>query len=417
MDNLENEIKRKVRNRKFAIENLGTDLYFENNEALKKNGYSEEFINTYNHLMQNIQEADESKLQNGYSIIRSNRRGVGKVIVFIKRAIRKVLNVLLGWYINPILEKQTFYNGKIVNTVTLMNDIMRLHEQANNEKINDLETKIILLEANIKQLSESLLDYKKNIDNDDVNDIKKKMDYVLQRLNVSCDIQLLQNNDMDYFKFEDNFRGSRNGVKEIQSVYVPYFNTSDHGTILDIGCGRGEFLELMWDNGIQAYGVDFYKPFVNYCNERGFNAKLEDALTHLNSLEDCSLGGIFMSQVVEHLANDYVSALISVAYKKLKPGCYFILETPNPDCLAAISEFNIDMSHIKPVHYKALEYLFKAANFQSVERYHTSQCLYPVNAKHIEGKEITNIEEFNQGIDHINELLFGYRDYTLIAKK
>ena len=124
-----------------------------------------------------------------------------------------------------------------------------------------------------------------------------------------------------------------------------------------------------------------------------------------------------MSQVVEHLSNDYVISLIKTAYKKLKPGCYFILETPNPDCLAAISEFNIDIGHIKPVHYKALEFIFREANYTSVERYHTQQSLYPLSAKHIDGKEINNIQEFNQGIDNINGLLFTYRDYTLIAKK
>lgn len=415
MNNLEKDLKRKVKNRKFAMENLGIGLTYTDGDLNQENGYSEEFINIYYQLVQNLKEADESHIQDGYFPINSSRKLMGKVIVFIKKAIRKMINIFLGWYIKPILDKQTFYNGKILNTVNLMHDIMKLHEQGNNQKICDLEENIEELEKKIEELEKKI---EVMVDSNDSQQVlKNRMEYVLNRLNVSCDISLLEKNEMDYFEFENNFRGSRNGVKEIQSVYVPYFKEKDENRVLDIGCGRGEFLELMYENGITAYGVDNYEPFVQYCNNRGFTAVMEDALTHLNTLEDCSLGGIFMSQVVEHLSNDYVSALITVAYKKLKPGCYFILETPNPDCLAAISEFNIDMSHIKPVHYKALEYLFKAANFQSVERYHTKQCLYPVRAKHIEGNGITNIDEFNQGIDHINELLFGYRDYTLIAKK
>ena len=124
-----------------------------------------------------------------------------------------------------------------------------------------------------------------------------------------------------------------------------------------------------------------------------------------------------MSQVIEHLPNDYILALVRTAYQKLKPGCYFIVETPNPGCLAALSEFNIDLSHIRPIHYKTLEFILKESHFSSVERYHAEQTLYPVSAKHIQGSGIDNADEFNQGIDFINNLLFSYRDYTIVAKK
>lgn len=425
MINLENDIKRKIKVRKFAIDNLG-DTNFKSSDLFDDiYNFDEQLQKMHYELSENIEDAEQSKNQDGYSTIYSNKRLIGGLEVFTKKAIRKIINILFGWYIRPIFEKQSFNNGKVLNAINLLNYINNLQSQNYNEKILEMERKVELLENNNTTMHEIIkkLENDKNINdsiikiNQIVSDLDEKVNYALNKLNVTCDISLLQKNDMDYFKFEDLYRGTRSGIKDIQSVYIPYYTVSGNEAVLDIGCGRGEFLELMWDNGIKAYGIDNYDPFVKYCNERGLIAKRGDALTHLDSLEDCSLGGIFMSQVVEHLESDYVRALITAAYKKLKPGCYFILETPNPDCLAAISEFNIDISHVKPVHYKALEYLFKEANYQSVEKYHTKQSLYPIRAKHIEGEEIKNIDEFNQGIDHINELLFGYRDYTLIAKK
>ncbi len=434
MGNLSDDIKRKIRIRRFAMDNadqgapdeiVGSSHGIDNNHHL-----GDEIESLYSQLYWNIEKADQCKIQTGYSIIRSDRK-LGKLIVFIKRFIRKAIHVFLGWYIKPILDKQTDYNGKAINAVNLLRQITSLQKQRIDELtriIHDLEDKI----SNIKNSDIHDLDNKitnlengvigdlkskiSNLESGAINDLKLKMDYALDRLNVTCDINLLKNNQMDYFKFEDTFRGKRENVKEIQRAYVPYFRGVD-GIILDIGCGRGEFLELMYENGIPAYGIDIYDGFIDYCRERGFNVEKSDALTYLNKLQNCSLGGIFMSQVIEHLPNDYILALVRTAYQKLKPGCYFIVETPNPGCLAALSEFNIDLSHIRPIHYKTLEFILKESHFSSVERYHAEQTLYPVSAKHIQGSGIDNADEFNQGIDFINNLLFSYRDYTIVAKK
>ncbi|NLJ19156.1 methyltransferase domain-containing protein, partial [Globicatella sulfidifaciens] len=417
MSNLENEIKRKIKIRKFAIDNLGTntDTDGADKTVATDNGTNKLFQELYD----NIQGAEQSRIQDGYSSLANNRK-LGKLIIFTKRVVRKLINVLLGWYIRPILDKQTFFNGKTVNSIDLIRQLLIIQQGNNDQKTFMLETRINDLEkqdlnqiinqsvSSLKNefalINQSVSSLKSELAQkiDELNDIKevnrtlirelgqktkelekikdqnvariaefdKKIDFIFDKLHISCDLNLIQEDVFDYFKFENEFRGSREGVKEIQSVYVPYFKDKNSGRILDIGCGRGEFLELMRDNEIKAYGVDSYKPFVDYCRKLGFNVIYGDALTHLNEIEDCSLGGIFMSQVVEHLSNNYLITLINTAYKKLIPGSYFILETPNPDCLAAISEFNIDMSHTKPVHYKTLEFLFKEANYSSIERYH-----------------------------------------------
>lgn len=377
MNDIGNDIKRKIMFRKFAADNLGT--YTGNERKTNNTAENTEANKLLLELYDNVYYADQSKIQNGYSNIASNRK-LGKIIVFVKKAIRKIINVFLGWYIKPILDKQSYFNGKVVNSLDITR---RLLQQQPERRIIDLENKV---------------------------------DFILNSLNISCDPSLIKEVDFNYFKFEDLYRGSRENIKELQGVYAPYFKNKS-GRVLDIGCGRGEFLELMAENGINAYGVDVYKPFIDFCQELGFDVIYGDALTHLNTIPDNSLGGIFMSQVVEHLPGNYIIALIKTAYKKLIPGSYFIIETPNPDCLAAISEFNIDISHIRPVHYKTLEFIFKEADYSSIERFHIEKTLYPKYVRHLEGENVKNLEEFNQGIDNINNLLFGYRDYTIIAQK
>lgn len=399
MDNTVDEIKRKIRIRKFAMDNLGNDGIHDKDESIENNMYQQ--------LYKNIEAADNAKIQDGRFKIDSNRK-FRKVIIFVKRTARKIINIFFGWYIAPVMDKQTNYNGRIVNAVNLLRVMTIEQERYYKQKIAELENKIVCL-------ADILKDYK--LVNEKTNDAERKLDYVFKRLRIYHDVELLQKTNYDYFKFENQFRGPRENVKEIQKAYVPYYVMDHGGKVLDIGCGRGEFLELMWENGIDSYGIDIYEPFVDFCRGRGFDAVLCDALTHLCSLEDCSLSGIFMAHVVEHLSKDYIESLIAVAYKKLRPGCCFILESPNPECLAAMTEFFVDMDHEKPVHYKALEFLFKEVGFSSVEEYHAEQTLYPLKANHLKVTALDSQDEFNKGVDNVNKLLFGYRDYTLIAKK
>ena len=424
MNDVEHEFIWKINTRKIAQKNMGNTNFEElDNSPL---GYNAGNLKA---LSQNIDEANSCKEADGYHVIRSNRKILGRFIVFNKKVIRKLIKIFLGWYIQPIFERQTYFNGKAINSLTLLKDIAanqqeKINEQTEKinvqtEKINEQTEKINEQTEKINEQTEKINEQteKINVQTEKINEQTDKMTYVFNRLGVTCDLSLLGNINIDYFDFENKFRGTRDQVKVSQTNYIEYFRTNGGCDILDIGCGRGEFLELMFDNGIPVRGVDSYPPFIEYCQARGFRVFQEDALTYLSTLEDNSLGGIFMGQVAEHLSNDYLIALISMAYKKLVTGCFFILETPNPDCLAAISEFNIDISHIKPVHYKSLEYLFKEAKFQQVVKYNTPECKYPYAAQYIQGNCIENLDDFNQGIQNINNLLFGFRDYSLIARK
>ena len=102
--------------------------------------------------------------------------------------------------------------------------------------------------------------------------------------------------------------------------------------VLDVGCGRGEFLELLRAKGISARGIDLNEEMAAVCRERGLDATAGDALSYLLAQPDGSLGGLFAAQVVEHLEPDYLMRFLEAAYHKLRPGSKIVLETINAAC-------------------------------------------------------------------------------------
>ena len=214
---------------------------------------------------------------------------------------------------------------------------------------------------------------------------------------------------IDYFRFENYFRGSRETVKQRQEIYLEYFRNCR--SILDIGCGRGEFLELMRDNGLSAVGVDTYPDFAEYCCSLGLNAVCDDGIGYLSRIE--SVDGIFVGQVVEHLTVDQIINLIETAYSKLSDDGVIIMETPNPQSLSIyVNAFYIDPSHVKPVHPETLKYLLKNAGFSSIETVFTESSKPDITIP-----PLKNEEEFNTAMATVQNMLFGSQDYAVIARK
>jgi len=232
-----------------------------------------------------------------------------------------------------------------------------------------------------------------------------------------------QFDDLDshkYVGFEDQFRGSPDDIRRRVEDYLPVFeNASD---VLDVGCGRGEFLELLRDRGVRAQGIDINPAMVEVCRGKGLQAETGDALAYLGGLPDSSLGGLFAAQVVEHLEPRYLMRLLDAAFDKLRPGAPIVLETINPACWFAFFESYIrDLTHVRPVHPDTLKYLLVATGFQRVEiRY---QAPYPEADKlqtlaHGSGAPTSlddMIETLNANVEKINRLLFTYLDYAAIG--
>ena len=219
--------------------------------------------------------------------------------------------------------------------------------------------------------------------------------------------------EFDYAAFEDRFRGDEEDIKERQRPYVQYFEGRHN--IIDIGCGRGEFLELLRESGIEGHGVDLDLDMVLLCRDKGLQVAMDDAFAHLEGLPDASIGGVFAAQIIEHLHPRRVIELVQLCHRKLADGGSLILETPNPKCLMVFADsFYRDLSHLQPIHPDTMQFLLEATGFHDVE----VKFLAPVDpAVRIPLLDVAGAEQFNRGIERLNSLLFGFQDYAVIGRR
>ena len=224
-----------------------------------------------------------------------------------------------------------------------------------------------------------------------------------------------------YVNFEDRHRGTRDEIRRRQTEYLDLFRS---GPVLDVGCGRGEFLELCREAGIEARGIDTDAGMVARCREAGLAVEPADALGHLAGLPDDTLGGIFCAQVIEHLPADALVALVRLAHAKLRPGGRLLCETPNPACLTVFSgAFYVDLTHIKPIHPEAARFLLEAAGFRDVEirpvnPYPPEMKLQPVEPFwYMRRYEEAFLQPINDNFARLNDLLWGAQDYAVIGRK
>ena len=152
---------------------------------------------------------------------------------------------------------------------------------------------------------------------------------------------------MDYGWFAERFRGKESYVRQSAARYVEEFRGCDR--VVDLGCGRGEFLEVMRDAGIPASGVELSEESVLHCRGKGLEAERADLFAYLENVLPANLDGIFSSQVVEHLSPETLPRLVELAARALRPGGRIVIETPNPACLAIFAtHFYLDPTHSGP---------------------------------------------------------------------
>jgi O-antigen chain-terminating methyltransferase len=226
---------------------------------------------------------------------------------------------------------------------------------------------------------------------------------------------------INFFVFEEKFRGTREDIKERQLKFLEYSKGCNN--VLDIGCGRGEFLEILKENGINAKGIDVNEDMVGYCQSKGVNVEKADAIEYLEKIEDKNLDSIFLDQVVEHLEPEYLIKMLNLCYRKLKYGYYIVIETVNPQSFVSFVNFYIDQTHKKPVHPATLKFLLESVGFREIETKFLSPLedearLRKINSEgEIDDRERSFIEIFNQNVDMINDIIYGMQDYAVIGKK
>lgn len=207
---------------------------------------------------------------------------------------------------------------------------------------------------------------------------------------------------IDYAAFEARFRGREEYVSGNQSFYVPYFKGREK--VLDIGCGRGEFLELMREAGTTARGIDMDPESIALCRSKGLDAQEANLFPYLESLEDRSLGGIFCSQVVEHLPPERVPQFVKLAASKLVREGILAVETPNPECLAIFStHFYLDPTHTRPVPPNLLVFYLEEFGFGQIEVHRLSPA-------------VESMPSLKSIPADFRDAFFGALDYSVIGR-
>lgn len=221
-----------------------------------------------------------------------------------------------------------------------------------------------------------------------------------------------------YQDLEDRFRGT---ADEVRAKVAPYLAdieaTAVDGPVVDVGCGRGEWLSLLAEAGISAYGVDTNEVVVERCRAQGLDVRAGDALVHLRELEPGSLRAVTSFHVVEHLSLDTLVGLIDAALVALAPGGVLVLETPNPTNLnVGAASFYLDPTHLKPLHPQFLEFLVEQRGFASVE----GRYLNPEGGPQLDVDDLATAGTRDRArtlVDRINWALGGPMDFGLVARK
>ena len=207
----------------------------------------------------------------------------------------------------------------------------------------------------------------------------------------------------DYARFAEAYRGSEERVKAAQQIYLADFK--NRGNVLDIGCGRGEFLELMREAGVPARGIDSGAESVALCREKGLEAEIADLFDYLRGLDEGELDGIFCAQVVEHLPPERLPEMIRLAAGRLARDGVIVIETPNPECLAIFATyFYLDPTHYRPVPQKLLSFYLSEFGVGDIE------------VRHLE-PAVDSMPSLAELPEAFRQAFFGGLDYAIIGRK
>jgi len=218
--------------------------------------------------------------------------------------------------------------------------------------------------------------------------------------------------DALYMSFEDRFRGTRAAIERKLGIYIACIKKlelkKEELCLLDIGCGRGEWLEMLRAEGYRAKGIDLNRVALEECRQRGLDVVEADAVEYLRGLKRNSLDVITGFHVIEHLPFPVMAALFDEAFAVLKSGGMMILETPNPtNLLVSAYDFYRDPGHIRPLHPDTVNFIAENRGFVRTGSYFVSNA----------GPDVTLIKSTEWKLDDIFDYVQSPRDYALIGYK
>ena len=506
MNDRQKAFQQKINNRKFAIDNSWRGSTNIQDEIVTpgQTGTEDQMRQVLNALGENLQEADLCKVNNGEVPIFLSRSGLlGRLVFFAKRVVRKLINVFLKWYVTPLYRRQNYFNGKIVNAVSLERDlILKLEtriaelEKANKElrsafsernehedelnqrnqidiycatttvtnlstqfaaemqnigvTFDNVESRLNKLVNGVETQSTKLTQLTTSLENEtkersaklkqlhslvtaEILERTTQLDQINAKLdNDNASIYDLRNklakienlptlDDEFYHHFEECFRGSREEIKNRLQAYVPiireYLPDWSHARFVDIGSGRGEWLDILRENGATDYiGVDLNAKQNAVAESFGHNTTCCDCIEYLTEQPDNSVDLITGIQIIEHLCMSDLMELLKQAHRVLKKGGLILFETPNPrNVIVGSDTFYIDPSHKRFLDPRMTEFFAKWAKFDTVRiidaNANPQWVGLPLPAENADCYEL--IKQFND----LKWLMYGPMDYALFAVK
>ena len=329
-------------------------------------------------------------------------------------ALKRMLRRLNGWQIDPLVDhvnalreagaaglgsvaEQTRATDAAVAALAAHVRAVREGAEADRQQVISLRTTVDLL------MAEARARLHEPADPEAARDLATRVEQRLSPL---------------YAQFEQAFRGSRAEIIERQADYLEdVLSLKATGLpILDVGCGRGEWLELLGRHGIRAYGLDANESFVELGRERGLDVRAGDWLAHLQGLPEGSLAGLTAFHFVEHVDLDATVDLVDGAMRALVPGGVLILETPNPTSLVVgAASFYVDPTHRRPVHPHFLKFLATARGFVDAEiRFFRPADDQALTMPTVEGDTDGSLQRM---VEALNGVLFGPQDFAVVARR
>jgi 2-polyprenyl-3-methyl-5-hydroxy-6-metoxy-1,4-benzoquinol methylase len=301
-----------------------------------------------------------------------------------KGVVKRFLRKLMRWYVEPLAADQRVFNDSVLKLVDA------LSERADSS-------------AAAREQAERL-----------VRELEERLERLERRgpaaaapsAPTTVATQPAAASVPDYFAFESRMRGSVESIRERQRRYVD--DLRHDAPVLDIGCGRGELLELLREAGVEAHGIDADADMVAYARGDGLEVEQADLIEYLEGVSAGSLGAIFMGQVVEHLPAPTLVQALRLAATKLRPGGVLIAETINPLSPIALRNYFADLTHAQPLVPETLELLARQSGFTKTE----------IRFLNEPAERLTEPDDpvIAANVRRLNDLLFAPLDYALVAR-
>jgi len=305
------------------------------------------------------------------------------------------------------IEQSSLKQGHSIYELKQEDAYLKKLDQQNEAKIEELGHRITQMDQRITDVLHQM-----TILNEKLAKRPKSNDKDVEQSSSSTGDQLVADEhllDNFYVQFERWFRGTEEEIAKRQSVYMPYFKKSKLDSqdlpAIDIGCGNGEFVEMLSQNGIRAIGLDLNKAMVENVKKKGLEAVQGDALSYLRKQKSNSCMAITGFHIVEHIPFLDLVKIFNECYRVLAPGGFVIFETPNPEnTIVGSCNFYNDPSHLHPLPPAFLELVMKTRGFTKNE----IKRLHPIKPK---------IDHNDPLVKEMAERFFGPQDYAVICYK